>query len=342
MTLSYTTILEWYKAGLYKPYADIDGGKWVAVLMRWIFLNVPPWIRISRAVRDMPLEYSHGGIDRPSLRQEVDTELKQDNLIPRDIRGREVKDRPCDPANSRMWLHKYRSSGAYEYFFSYENMDQTMISGFVRLRLKDDPNDKTDICFPCLVGAALIRELHVYGELVHQNQAKSGRETQHMGIGKRLMLEAEQMAWECGYRKVAVIAGVGVRGYYAKLGYHLEDSYMIKVLIREPKIAKVTTICNVSETGEVNVRFTVSDPDPSPKPEPPHKITPVPRPDMGSEDAIRLGYGDNLEYEPDYEPGLKMAIYLGLANEPKVIEPQSPDISDSDCESDNDDGCIIA
>jgi elongator complex protein 3 len=30
--------------------------------------------------------------------------------------------------------------------------------------------------------------------------------------------------------KIAVISGVGVRGYYRKLGYKLKDSYMIKKL----------------------------------------------------------------------------------------------------------------
>lgn len=32
------------------------------------------------------------------------------------------------------------------------------------------------------------------------------------------------------YRRIAVIAGVGVRNYYRKLGYELKSSYMIKKL----------------------------------------------------------------------------------------------------------------
>ena len=31
-------------------------------------------------------------------------------------------------------------------------------------------------------------------------------------------------------KKIAVIAGVGVRAYYAKLGYELEGEYMVKKL----------------------------------------------------------------------------------------------------------------
>ena len=54
---------------------------------------------------------------------------------------------------------------------------------------------------------------------------------QHAGLGKRLMLKAEAIARENGFKKMAVISGVGVRGYYKKLGYKLRSSYMIKNLL---------------------------------------------------------------------------------------------------------------
>ena len=50
---------------------------------------------------------------------------------------------------------------------------------------------------------------------------------QHQGIGTLLMEEAERIAREeHGSRKLAVISGVGVRSYYARLGYKLEGPYM--------------------------------------------------------------------------------------------------------------------
>lgn len=50
---------------------------------------------------------------------------------------------------------------------------------------------------------------------------------QHQGIGTLLMEEAERIALhEHGSRKVAVISGIGVRSYYARLGYKLEGPYM--------------------------------------------------------------------------------------------------------------------
>ena len=54
--------------------------------------------------------------------------------------------------------------------------------------------------------------------------------TQHLGIGKQLMAEAEKIAKKAGYKKIAVIAAIGTREYYKKLGYELEGTYMMKKL----------------------------------------------------------------------------------------------------------------
>ena len=42
------------------------------------------------------------------------------------------------------------------------------------------------------------------------------------------MAEAERLAKKSGYKKIAVISGIGVRGYYRKLGYRLQGTYMVK------------------------------------------------------------------------------------------------------------------
>ena len=75
----------------------------------------------------------------------------------------------------------------------------------------------------------MIRELHVYGSMDPVNNHNN--RVQHRGFGKMLIKKAEQIAWEAGYCKIAVISGVGVRQYYAKRGYELEDSYMVKYMI---------------------------------------------------------------------------------------------------------------
>jgi elongator complex protein 3 len=54
---------------------------------------------------------------------------------------------------------------------------------------------------------------------------------QHIGLGKKLILEAEKITREeFNLKKIVVISGVGVRGYYRKLGYKLKDTYMVKNL----------------------------------------------------------------------------------------------------------------
>ncbi len=53
-----------------------------------------------------------------------------------------------------------------------------------------------------------------------------------MGIGKALLEEAEYIArrqHKC--TQMAVISGIGVRGYYKKRGYDLKGSYMMKDLM---------------------------------------------------------------------------------------------------------------
>jgi GNAT superfamily N-acetyltransferase len=89
--------------------------------------------------------------------------------------------------------------------------------------------------FTELRGAALVRELHVYGQLV-KTSAKAKAHTaeqQHTGHGRAMMLRAEWLAAKAGCARVAVISGVGARGYYRKLGYELDGGaggFMMKEL----------------------------------------------------------------------------------------------------------------
>ena len=112
----------------------------------------------------------------------------------------------------------------------------------VRLRL----DDATNKIFPELNGCALIREIHVYSTVT--NFHKEGN-VQHKGLGSKLMKKAEEIARDNirdnirdntrdntrdnKYSKIAVIAAVGSRGFYEKIGYTLdpgEGEYMIKKL----------------------------------------------------------------------------------------------------------------
>ena len=86
--------------------------------------------------------------------------------------------------------------------------------------------------FPELKGAAIIREVHAYGQVVPLSERRAGK-TQHKRLGRRLMEEAEKIARKEGYKKMAVISAIGTHEYYRKLGYKLEGLYMTKSLVVE-------------------------------------------------------------------------------------------------------------
>tara|TARA_Y100000389_G_C17015020_1_gene296013 strand:- start:42 stop:527 length:486 start_codon:yes stop_codon:yes gene_type:complete len=102
--------------------------------------------------------------------------------------------------------------------------------GFCRLRIQDA--DSSLGYLPVLKGAAIIRELHVYGKMVPSYLSKyMVSNTQHRGIGSKLVTMAETIAVNNGKTKMAVISGVGVRRFYQnKLDYRLENNYMVKNL----------------------------------------------------------------------------------------------------------------
>ena len=56
-----------------------------------------------------------------------------------------------------------------------------------------------------------------------KNEGKEGekregeKQAQHSGVGKFLMAVAERVSWMYGFDELAVISGVGVRGYYEKV-----------------------------------------------------------------------------------------------------------------------------
>lgn len=113
--------------------------------------------------------------------------------------------------------------------------DNAALYGLLRLRLNDDRHAAGKV-FPELDNTALIRELHVYGVLVAAREgsdSKSDGQAQHGGIGRTLMATAEKLAASRGYSRIAVIAGVGVRNYYRKLGYEQtgEGQYLIKTAL---------------------------------------------------------------------------------------------------------------
>jgi ELP3 family radical SAM enzyme/protein acetyltransferase len=223
----WTQIKEWYDNGQYKPYDDIL----LYELIKEFKKKVQKWKRLNRIIRDIPSTYITGGYKHEyvNMRQLLQDDMKKNKWCCNCIRCREVKDVNVNPDDINIDITTYPGSGGTEYFISFEaNVKETKyLIGFIRLRLCDTVDKITQL--PILHDSALIRELHVYSNLSNVgNNIESSY--QHKGYGKRLIEEAEKIAKENGYSKIAIISGTGVRNYYRKLGYTLKDTYMCKEL----------------------------------------------------------------------------------------------------------------
>lgn len=246
----WTKIKKWHEEGSYIPYTDEDPEKLIDVLL-YVKNKVHPWIRLNRVVRDIPnytrdgTLYIYGGNKVTNLRQILHNRLKECGQFCRCIRCREVKKNLTLVNFARPVVRKYDSSNGIEYFISiesgnsiqskfingkwynYEYLEEPGIMyGFVRLRLC---NNTTNKYLHKIKNCALIRELHVYGQVVTSNKNnKLDEKAQNSGFGKILMKKAEEIAIQNGYFSVAVISGIGVKNYYRKLQYKEYDTYMIK------------------------------------------------------------------------------------------------------------------
>lgn len=207
-----------WKQKQYKPYSK----KQLINLLIKIKQKIPPHVRIIRIIRDIPSQSIVAGNKASNLRQII----QQQKIQCKCIRCREPHEKIAKKL--KLFRQDYRASAGKEIFLSYEDPQRKNIYAFLRLRIT---NNWT---LPILKDSALIRELHVYGrvaELAQNEKRKTKNIIQHKGLGKKLMEEAEKIAKkEFGFKKIAVIAGIGVRDYYRKLGYKLKDEYMIKKL----------------------------------------------------------------------------------------------------------------
>jgi elongator complex protein 3 len=212
-------LFKWWKKGEYKPYKE----KTLFNLLLEMKLAVPEYVRIIRLIRDIPKESIEAGNKITNLREALQTELKNQGKRCLCIRCREAKDNISGIDKAKLSIIKYQANDGTEQFLQYTNSNKKKLFAFLRLRLPDK-NSKNFI--PEIQDCAMIREIHTYGQLapIHSK----GNSIQHHGFGTKLVVQAENIAKKSGYSKIAVISGVGVRGYYKKFGYKLIGTYMVK------------------------------------------------------------------------------------------------------------------
>lgn len=223
MVLAGTELYKEYMEGKYISYSDEELAEVLAGEKHF----VPPYVRIQRVVRDIPASHIIAGSKMSNMRELLTKIMKNKGWRCMCIRCREVRETKINPEDFKLVERTYRTINGKEYFLSFEKDDNEggKLASFTRLRIRDDVNSSN---LPELKGAALIRELHTYGQLTRIGE--EGKQSQHVGFGRRLIERAEQISKENGAEKLAIIAGVGVRKYYEKLGYSLEGTYMTKYL----------------------------------------------------------------------------------------------------------------
>ena len=111
-----------------------------------------------------------------------------------------------------------------EVFLQYITAERD-IAGFLRLSLPAEPP-----ITPELENAAMIREVHVYGQSLEIGDATPGA-AQHLGLGTMLIERAATLAQEHGYQKLAVISAIGTREYYRKRNFEDDSLYQIRSLL---------------------------------------------------------------------------------------------------------------
>ena len=230
LVLEGTSLHKLYQNGRYKAYHDDD---LIDVLIE-VKKMVPPWVRIMRIQREIEYKDIVAGPKSGNLRQILLQRLKEKGLKCNCIRCREagLQKRNLLDSDIKMIRIDYHASKGQEVFLAFENLDSSVILGFLRLRKIFNPHRKELKGQDNSDHAAIVRELHVYGQML--NVGKKKQETiscQHQGYGIKLMQEAERIAKEeFEVKKISVISAVGTREYYRKMGYVLNGPYVSKVL----------------------------------------------------------------------------------------------------------------
>ncbi|MGE5138069.1 MAG: elongator complex protein 3 [Rudaea sp.] len=218
-----TELYRRWERGEYLPYSDEE----LVELLVDCKSVVPRYCRINRVIRDIPAPNIVAGSTTSDLRQVVQRTMKKRGLRCSCIRCREVRGRKLQAQDLRLDILTYETQVTTEHFISLVTTDDRL-AGFLRLSLPSHAVDP-DIVLDEVRGCAMIREVHVYGPALEIGAASQG-EAQHSGLGRRLADRAMDLAREAGFKRVAVIAAIGTREYYRKLGFELGELYMARSL----------------------------------------------------------------------------------------------------------------
>lgn len=226
----------YWQRGEYTPYTQEE----LVNLIADIKPSIPEYCRVNRVIRDIPSTRVVAGNKRTSLRMDVFAELARRGQMCNCIRCREVKDEKIDPAGLELVDTTYSAGlpgaeGTEEHFLQFVTREEHerpggRVAGYLRLSLPGPCAPDVTGVLPDLKEAALIREVHVYGQSLAVGAEQPGA-AQHIGLGTRLLDEAARIAREKGFSRLAVIAAVGTRLYYENRGFERGAYYLVKSTI---------------------------------------------------------------------------------------------------------------
>ena len=219
-------IYDMWKEGTYSPYIDEEAVDLIVEIKRIL----PKWVRTMRIQRDIPSTLIEAGVQKSNLGELVYNRLDENDINCQCIRCREIGHKKTKEnytlEDFKLFKESYTACAGEETFISIEDKNEESIAGFLRFRIPSENAFRPEITDK----TALIRELHVYGNMI-QIGDKNPAIGQHTGFGERLLMEAENLAIDNDKDEIAIISGIGTRNYYRKFGYERKGPYMAKKLI---------------------------------------------------------------------------------------------------------------
>ena len=223
-----TKLFDLWNEGTYEPLTTEQASRLIARIKK----DIPEWMRIQRIQRDIPGHEISAGIKKSNLRQYVEKEMRQHQTICRCIRCREIghlsveKIRELANMSFTFVQRRYKASEGTEIFLSFEDIEQRILVGFIRLRDVITPHRFELQEEPCMI----VRELKVLGRETPLGQ-RTTEAFQHRGYGRKLLAEAERIcSEEFGKKRLFVLSGIGVKPYYRKLGFYDKGLYLSKII----------------------------------------------------------------------------------------------------------------
>jgi elongator complex protein 3 len=221
--LANADLYAYWQRGQYQPNTTEE----LVNLLADIKPTIPRYCRVNRVIRDIPSTHVVEGNRRTSLRQDAQLEMQRRGMRCQCIRCREVRGEQVHLDRLHLEEQVYPAGGAEEHFISYVTPDDR-IAAFLRLSLPGESSPKLGLTD--LEGAAIIREVHVYGQSLQVGSEQHGA-AQHIGLGTRLISHAAKIAQSHGYQRLAVISAIGTRRYYLNRGFERGELYLVKNLL---------------------------------------------------------------------------------------------------------------